>query len=143
MPKKRVASLEKDLSKVKALSDDKSAAQAKLSILEREAESKRNLYENYVSRRSESNIRRTTGPSTIDAEIIQEARPSHSAVFPKKSLVLIVVAIASLFFGIAIVLSKELIAPASRKVKPEKPVKDNVAKLVTADGAEVSEGGKD
>ena len=106
--KRRIETLEAELEAARSVSEQKGTAQAKLRILQREADSKRQLYEAYVARYGDTSARRSTAQSTIHAEIFQRAFPSYVPVSPRKVLILVLAVFATLFLGLALIITRAL-----------------------------------
>jgi uncharacterized protein involved in exopolysaccharide biosynthesis len=108
--KERVRSIERDLDAVQDTSNNQALAQAKLRILQQEANSKRQLYEAYVSRYGDASARRTTVPNTVHAEIFQRAYASHIPVSPNKVMIILMAVFATLFLGVAFIITRVLLS---------------------------------
>lgn len=96
----RVASLESSLNQMKGSADTESKARIKLRELEREAESSRALYQNFLSRFKE--VQDSDQIQTPDARIISPATAPLSPSFPNKTMFLSIAIGASLVLGLAI-----------------------------------------
>lgn len=94
----RVASLEGSLNQMKGSTDTENNARIKLRELEREAESGRTLYQNFLARFKE--VSDTDQVQTPDARVIAPAAVPTQPSFPNKVVVLSVAIIGSLMLGI-------------------------------------------
>lgn len=114
----REASLRESLEEARADTEQLSGNQAHLSVLEREAKSKRELYENYVSQHGDTSRRSDESTLPIYARIFQRARASSIPTFPKKGPIAVLAMVATLFLGLAIVVTRQLLTGA-RSTSPD------------------------
>lgn len=110
----RQATLEENISQLTAQQLKSSDAQARLSTLEREAQSKRSTYEGLLDRLNEAKTRKTAQAVSALASLNESARPSSVADFPKKVPMTLLAMTAALLAGLVVVLTRELMAGASR-----------------------------
>jgi succinoglycan biosynthesis transport protein ExoP len=101
----RERSLEDSLRSLEAQGGQQNRAEIKLRELEREAQSNRALYENFLSRFKET--REQEDLQQADARIISKADAPVVPSFPKKKLTLMVALVVSLFLGIALAFALE------------------------------------
>jgi polysaccharide biosynthesis transport protein len=96
----RVSSLQSSLDQMKGSADTESSARVQLRELERQAESGRALYQNFLSRFKE--VKDSDQIQTPDARIIAPATVPMSPSFPNKTMILSIAIAASLVLGLAI-----------------------------------------
>ena len=111
------ASLLQSINELQQRNIGQSDSQAQLRVLEREAKSKRELYESYVSRLGEASARQNGISVPVMARIVQKATASNIPVFPKKLPITIITVIASILLGLAWIVTRELLRGA-RRVSP-------------------------
>jgi len=114
----REESVRKNLADVKARIVDTGEDAVKLRQLEAGAKSKRAELERLQARFEANRVRADKRAIPVEAQIVSLARPTSMPSFPKKLPYSLLVAMAILLFGIAIVVTKALFtaarAPASR-----------------------------
>lgn len=106
------ASLLASINTVRKSTVSQSDTQAKIRVLEREAKSKRELYESYVSRLGDASARQSRLSVPVMARITQKATVSSIPVFPKKGPIAILAFAATFFLGLVLIVTRELIAGA-------------------------------
>lgn len=95
--RQRVASIEAKLADGKEQIQDLGTKRFELQALEREVEAKRNIYDTFFSRITETNS--TEGLEAANARISDYALPPMSPVKPKKQLIIALAALASLIIS--------------------------------------------
>lgn len=105
----REASLRMSLEGIRSMTEKSSNDQAQLRILEREAKSKRDLYEAYVARHDDTSSRSDASALPIYARIFQRARPSSLPYFPRKGPITLLVMVATLLLGLAGIVTRALL----------------------------------
>lgn len=107
----REAAIKKSVADIKARIVDAGPEEAKLRSLEADAKSKRaeldRLRAQYEANRVRADDSRTI---PVEAQIVSTARPSNTPVFPKKAMSALLVAVASVLIGLALVVTRELLA---------------------------------
>lgn len=96
----RVNSLESSLGQMKGSADGESQARIKLRELEREAESSRTLYQNFLGRFKE--VQDTDQIQTPDARVIAPATVPTGPSFPNKTLFLSAAILGALVLGVIV-----------------------------------------
>lgn len=97
----RVRTLEENLEQLKQESFEVSRAQVQMRELDREAEANRLLLQTFLTRFKETSSQ--DGMQQADARIISEADRPTFATFPKKKLILLIVAFAASALGVGLV----------------------------------------
>lgn len=119
----REDSVKKNLDDVKARVVDTGDDAVKLRQLEAGAKSKRAELERLQARFEANRVRADKRAIPVEAQIVSLARPTSMPSFPKKLPYSMLVAMAILLFGIAIIVTKALFtaarAPASRQSPPK------------------------
>ena len=108
------ASLLQSINELQQRNIGQSDSQAQLRVLEREAKSKRELYESYVSRLGEASARQNGISVPVMARIVQKATASNIPVFPKKLPITIIAVVATILLGLAWIVTRELLHGARR-----------------------------
>ncbi len=106
------ASLMASIAELRKSTENQSSSQAIIRVLEREAKSKRELYEAYVSRLSDAGARQSALSVPIMARIFERATASSIPVFPRKKAIVLLAVAASLFLGLAFIVTRELLRGA-------------------------------
>lgn len=107
----REAAIKKSVADIKARIVDAGPEEAKLRSLEANAKSKRaeldRLRAQYEANRVRADDSRTI---PVEAQIVSTARPSNTPVFPKKAMSALLVAVASVLIGLALVVTRGLLS---------------------------------
>jgi polysaccharide biosynthesis transport protein len=98
-----------DLTKQQGASSD---AQARLGVLEREAQSKREIYQTVLDRLNDASTRRDALSAPARARLNAAATVSSIPVFPKKTSFSLLAMLGTLLAGLALVITRELIVAA-------------------------------
>ena len=114
-------SLFESIASVRKSTERQSDAQAKIRVLEREAKSKRELYESYVSRLGDASARQSRLSVPVMARIVQSATQSSVPVFPKKGPIALLSSVGALFLGIVWVVTRGLMQGARKSVSSQIP----------------------
>ncbi|MEZ5776593.1 MAG: exopolysaccharide transport family protein [Hyphomicrobiaceae bacterium] len=102
---KRIAALNAEVAR-------SSDAQAKLDVLQREANSKRELYETYLGRYNDATTRSDTRAVPANAKLLSSAMPSNVPEFPKTLPITLLVMAGTLLAGLAFIVTRELLTGA-------------------------------
>ena len=105
---KREKSLQDSLDRISGSANQNDSAAVKLHELEREADSNRLLYENFLNKFKEA--REQTTLETTESRVITPAVAPHEASFPRPTPVLSVTMLLGLFGSIALAFSLEALA---------------------------------
>jgi len=109
----REEAIQKSVNDIKSRIVSSGPEEAKLRSLEADAKSKRGeldrLRAQYESNRVRADDSRTI---PVEAQIVSSARPSSVPVFPRKTSTALLVALASLMIGLALVITRGLLADA-------------------------------
>ena len=105
----RERSLAESLGMVRKDTESSSDDQAKLQVLERDARSKRALYEAYAVRYGDANARHGRQAVPVYARIFEHATPSSIPSFPKKGPITVLIMVATMLLGIAFLVTRELL----------------------------------
>lgn len=103
----REASLAQSLEQLKGTIAQSNTAEVQLRALEREAAANRTLLETFLARFEEENAKQGSGSQEADARIISRGDIPTDPSFPKKTLMLGLIVVASTVIGIVLVLLLE------------------------------------
>lgn len=105
----RQRALEATLAELTAQIERSSESQARLRVLEREAQSRRAVYETYLDRYNDVKTRRDRPVSTAFARMLSRAAASSVPVSPRKIPTTLLAVLGTLLAGLGIVVSRELV----------------------------------
>jgi len=114
-------SLLESIASVRKSTEHQSDAQAKIRVLEREAKSKRELYESYVSRFGDASARQSRLSVPVMARIVQNATRSSVPVFPKKGPIALLSSVGAFFLGLVWVVTRGLMQGARKSAGMKAP----------------------
>lgn len=119
----REAAVDKSLDEIKARVVNAGGDEVKLRQLEAAAKSKRTELERLQAQYETNRARAGSRVAPLEAQIVTQARPSSVPSFPKKQNYAALVAAATMLFGLAIVVTRGLLAGArSGGGAPARPV---------------------
>ena len=114
------ASLIASIKSVRMSTENQSDSQARIRVLEREAKSKREVYEAYVARLGDVGARQSRLSVPIMARIFERATASSIPVFPKKGAIILLSIVSTLFLGLVFIVTRELLRGARSNMERQR-----------------------
>jgi succinoglycan biosynthesis transport protein ExoP len=106
----RVETLSANLDQVKTQASALGVEDVQLRALEREAKSRRDLLESYLSRYRDLSARESPDAVPADARVLSRAIPSPTAYFPKRLPIILIVAFATMMCAVTLISLVELLS---------------------------------
>ncbi len=108
----RMAAIVKNIDTLSKQQASSSDAQARLGVLEREAQSKRETYQTMLDRLNDASTRRDSLSVPAKAVLNSSATASSVPVFPKKTQFSLLAVLGTFLAGLALVITRELVVAA-------------------------------
>jgi uncharacterized protein involved in exopolysaccharide biosynthesis/Mrp family chromosome partitioning ATPase len=118
----RVETLSANLDQIKKQASALGVEDVQLRALEREAKSRRDLLESYLSRYRDLSARESPDAVPADARVLSRAIPSPTPYFPKRLPIILIVAFATMMCAVTLICLMELLSGNSmRDQRPAAP----------------------
>jgi uncharacterized protein involved in exopolysaccharide biosynthesis len=118
----RVEQISASLDQLKRLAASNNGSDVEMRSLEREAKAQRDLLESYLAKYREATARENLGATLGDARVISRAIVSNTPYFPKKLPTVLIAAFATLFLGVGLVTTGEVLSSSRHGVADSRDV---------------------
>ncbi|MGE3148922.1 MAG: GumC family protein [Pseudorhodoplanes sp.] len=105
----RVDAITGNLDQIKKTATTNGEQDVQLRALEREAKAQRDLLENYLARYREATARENLDVAPVDARVISRATAPHQAAFPKKTPIVLIATLGTMFLIITFIIAGEFL----------------------------------